>query len=114
MATYIGLIAFGALVGVFGTLIGAGGGFILAPVLNRTGLGGNPYVLLAVAVLIAFQLLFTYLPTLQGLFGTTALAPGAWVAVFVVSSSVLWLVELEKFIVRRRLRETGSRTQRLK
>ncbi|MCB1725405.1 MAG: cation-transporting P-type ATPase [Gammaproteobacteria bacterium] len=88
--------------------------FILAPVLNRTGLGGNPYVLLAVAVLIAFQLLFTYLPTLQGLFGTTALAPGAWVAVFVVSSSVLWLVELEKFIVRRRLRETGSRTQRLK
>jgi hypothetical protein len=33
METYLGLITFGALVGVFGTLIGAGGGFIIAPVL---------------------------------------------------------------------------------
>ena len=33
MEHYFGLITFGALVGVFGTLIGAGGGFILAPVL---------------------------------------------------------------------------------
>lgn len=33
MATYLGLLLFGALVGVFGTMIGAGGGFIIAPIL---------------------------------------------------------------------------------
>ena len=33
MSGAIGLVGFGVLVGTFGTLIGAGGGFVLVPVL---------------------------------------------------------------------------------
>ena len=76
--------------------------YILAPVLNRDGLLGNRYVLLAIGMLVLFQMLFTYLPIMQTLFGTAALAPSTWFTILVVSSSVLWLVEIEKALIRRR------------
>ncbi len=75
--------------------------YISASVFNRAGLTGNRYVLIAIAVLIVFQLGFTYLPPLQTLFGTTAIEAGIWFRIFLVASSVLFLVELEKYFVRR-------------
>lgn len=75
--------------------------YITASVLNWKGLTGNRYVLVAIAILIIFQLGFTYLTPLQSLFGTTAIDFNIWLVIFLVSSSVLFLVELEKYFVRR-------------
>jgi len=61
-------------------------------------------VLWAVAVLVFFQLLFTYLPAAQFLFGTAGINPMQWLKVIAVASSVLFLVEIEKAVVRFALR----------
>jgi len=63
-------------------------------------LTGNRYVLIAIGVLVILQLNFTHLALLQMLFGTTAIGFEQWLPILLVSSSVLFLVELEKFIVR--------------
>lgn len=81
--------------------------YITASVFNWAGLTGNRYVLIAIAILMSFQLAFTYLPPMQTLFGTTAIELGIWLRILLVSSSVLFLVELEKAVVRRRSR-TGN------
>jgi magnesium-transporting ATPase (P-type) len=75
--------------------------YLTAPVLNRAGLLGNPYVLYAVGLLILFQLAFTYLPPMQTLFGTAAIGAGVWLRILLVAASVLFIVELEKALVRR-------------
>ena len=75
--------------------------YITAPVLNVHGLLGNKFVLIAVAVLVVFQLGFTYLYPLQTLFGTTAIGPMDWLRIVAVASSVLFLVEIEKALFRR-------------
>jgi len=77
--------------------------YISAPVLNRAGLFGNRYVLYAIAILLALQAAFTYLPSMQTLFGTTAIDLAVWLRVLLVSSTVLFLVEIEKAVVRRRV-----------
>jgi len=76
--------------------------YITAPVFNWAGLTGNVYVLLAIAVLIIFQLGFTYIPSLQLLFGTTAIGVDIWLLIILVASSVLFLVEAEKALLRRK------------
>jgi magnesium-transporting ATPase (P-type) len=72
-----------------------------APVLNRAGLLGNRYVLYAVGLLLLFQVAFTYLPPLQALFGTAAIDAWIWARIVLVAASVLFIVELEKALVRR-------------
>jgi len=75
--------------------------YITASVFNWSGFSGNPYVLIAIAVLIVFQLGFTYLAPMQALFGTAAIGLNVWLYILLVSSSVLFLVELEKYLVRK-------------
>ena len=75
--------------------------YITAPVLNYAGLFGNRFVLIAIGLLIVFQLGFTYLGSMQALFGTSALEFDTWIRIVLVASSVLFLVELEKAVVRR-------------
>ena len=74
--------------------------YIYASVFNWAGLTGNRYVLIAIAVLIVFQLGFTYLAPMQFLFGTIDISLDIWLRIILVSSSVLFLVELEKYVVR--------------
>ncbi len=74
--------------------------YITESVFNREGLTGNRYVLIAIGILIFFQLGFTYLAPMQFLFGTTAIDFNIWLRIMFVSSSVLFLVELEKYVVR--------------
>ncbi len=74
--------------------------YITAPVFNWAGLTGNRYVLMAVGVLVIFQLGFTYLAPMQSLFGTTAIDFNIWLRILLVSSTVLFLVEMEKHFVR--------------
>jgi magnesium-transporting ATPase (P-type) len=75
--------------------------FILAPVLNAKGLLGSRPVLLAMALVIGFQLLFTYTPVMQSLFGTTPIGLRDWGLLLLVAVNVLWIVEVEKWVARR-------------
>ncbi|MES9910879.1 MAG: cation-transporting P-type ATPase [Candidatus Sedimenticola sp. 4PFRAG1] len=74
--------------------------YIMAPVLNREGLLGNHYALMAIAILLFFQMAFTYFGPLQTLFGTAAIDAATWLKIVLVSSSVLFLVEAEKSLLR--------------
>ncbi|MCF6282650.1 MAG: cation-transporting P-type ATPase [Candidatus Polarisedimenticolaceae bacterium] len=74
--------------------------YITASVFSWAGFTGNRYVLMAIALLIIFQLAFTYLAPMQSLFGTTAIDFTLWLRILLVSSSVLFLVELEKYLMR--------------
>jgi len=71
---------------------------------NWEGFFGNRYVLIAVGVLVVFQLAFTYLPPMQALFDTTALHAETWVRIILVAASVFVLVELEKRLLRNNTR----------
>ncbi len=74
--------------------------YITASVFNWSGLTGNRYVLIAIGILIIFQLGFTYLVPMQTLFGTTAIDFNIWLRILLVASSVLFIVELEKYFMR--------------
>jgi len=84
--------------------------YITASVFNWAGFTGNRYVLIAIVVLIFFQLGFTYLAPMQLLFGTTAIGLDIWLRIILVSSSVLFLVELEKYFVRRIVMHNKQKT----
>lgn len=79
--------------------------FIFDSVLCRNGLFGNPYVLLAAVSVVGFQLVFTYAPPMQSLFGTTALEGVTWLQMTGVALSVFLLLELEKSFVSGRQRK---------
>ena len=81
--------------------------YITASVFNWAGLTDNRYVLIAIGILIIFQLGFTYLAPMQSLFGTAAIDFNIWLRILFVSSSVLFLVELEKYFLRHRLKKKG-------
>lgn len=74
--------------------------YILASVLNREGLLGNRYVLLAIAACASLQLIYTYLPVMQGIFGSVGLAPGQWLKVLGAGLLVFVGAELEKRLIR--------------
>lgn len=78
--------------------------YISASVFNWVGVTGNRYVLIAIGILIILQLGFTYLTPMQSLFGTTGIDFKIWLRILLVSSSVLFLVELEKYFVLRMAR----------
>ncbi|BBG66376.1 Ca ion P-type ATPase [Hydrogenimonas sp.] len=75
--------------------------YINASSFSLQGLTGNRYVLYAIAVLLLLQTAFTYLPPMNTLFGTVPIEPEVWLRIIVVASSVFFLVELEKFVVRK-------------
>jgi magnesium-transporting ATPase (P-type) len=75
--------------------------YLLAPGLTLEGLRGNRYVWYAIGLLVLFQLGFTYLQPMQALFHSTPMDLDAWLRVILISSTVLWLVEIEKWLLRR-------------
>lgn len=79
--------------------------YLYAPSLNIEGLTGNRYVLYAIVLLVMFQLGFTYLPPMQLLFATVAIDVEAWIRIVVIGSSVLFLVEIEKYLIRRLIKK---------
>ncbi len=83
--------------------------YISAPVLNWNGITGNRYVLIAIVLLIVLQLGFTYLEVMQSLFATKAIGLHIWARILLVASSVLFLVELEKYVVRLKLKQKNGR-----
>jgi len=73
---------------------------LTAPVVGWSGFVGNRAVLIAIAILIVLQGLFTYLPVLQTLFATAALNLAAWGRIFVFGLIVYSVVEIEKAVIR--------------
>ena len=74
--------------------------FRLASVFRPAALSGSPAVLIAVAIVLIFQMIFTYTPAMQLLFATQPLDLASWAVIVPVAASVLVLVELEKFFFR--------------
>ncbi|MEF8792451.1 cation-transporting P-type ATPase [Thiohalorhabdus sp.] len=70
---------------------------------------GNRYAIYAIAAVIALQMLFTYAPVLQHLFGTTALDPLAWGRIVGVAFTVFILIEAEKAVLPLGLRHLPKR-----
>lgn len=81
---------------------------VLGPVLGREGLLGNPHVLLAVTACVLLQLLYTYLPALQTLFGSAALTGAQWLRILGAGLLIFVAAELEKAVMRG-LRRSGCR-----
>ncbi|QNG18279.1 cation-transporting P-type ATPase [Rhodococcus triatomae] len=79
---------------------------IYGSVLNREGLFGNRVALAAIATCIVLQMLFTYAPPLQAVFGSAGLSPADWAKVLGAGVFVFLAAEWEKWVVRRR---TGAR-----
>ena len=75
--------------------------YFTASAFNWAGLTGNCYLLIATGLFILYQLAFTYLAPMQFLFGSMANDLHIWLRILLVVSSVLFLVELEKSVVRR-------------
>ncbi len=72
-----------------------------------TGLFTNRWLWGAIAISVALQVAVVYVPFLNDAFGTTGLTVNDWVVCAAAASSVLWLDELKKLIVR-----VTSRTRR--
>ncbi|SFM79795.1 cation-transporting P-type ATPase [Nitrosomonas communis] len=75
--------------------------YLLAPVFSYKGFFGNPYVLLAISILVVIQLLFTYHPLMQQLFGTAGIDPTAWTKVVSFGVLLFLMVEVEKYLISR-------------
>ena len=65
------------------------------------GLFTNHWLWMAIAVSLALQVIVVYLPFLQRAFGTFGLSGGDWLFCAAVASSVLWLSEFRKALIRR-------------
>ncbi len=76
--------------------------YVLASVLNASGLFGSRAVLIAIAIVLVLQLLFTYAPPMHLLFASAALGWRSWLWIVLAAVSAFALVELEKAWQRRR------------
>jgi magnesium-transporting ATPase (P-type) len=70
-------------------------------VLSPEGLFGNRAVLYAVGLIIFLQVLFTYLPLFQDVFGTAAIPLNDWGRLLMFTPLVFILVEIEKRLINR-------------
>lgn len=75
--------------------------FIFLRVLNREGLTGNRYVLLAIAACIPLQLAYTHAPFMQAVSDSTDLSLTELIKVLAAGVLVFGVSELEKFVMRR-------------
>ncbi|WFP49974.1 cation-transporting P-type ATPase [Methylomonas sp. EFPC3] len=67
----------------------------------KVGVFSNPWVLVGVSAMIALQLLFTYWPVMQQLFGSAAIGQDEWLLILAVSLAIYAIVGLEKLLLRR-------------
>jgi magnesium-transporting ATPase (P-type) len=81
--------------------------YVSAPVLSADGLLGNHYVLMAIAVLLPLQWLFTYAGFMQAWFGTGDIDAAAWLRITLCAAVIFLVVEGEKWLLRRRLECAG-------
>ncbi|NTW67356.1 MAG: hypothetical protein HGB21_13785, partial [Nitrospirae bacterium] len=68
----------------------------------RIGLLSNPLLLFAIVASVLAQLAFIYVPVLQWIFKTEPLTVEEWVRVSLLSLTVVLVVEIDKWLRRRR------------
>lgn len=66
------------------------------------GVFSNRWLFVGVILMICLQMLFTYLPAMQQLFGTEALGATEWLLIIAVSAAIYGIVGIEKRIQLRR------------
>ena len=69
-------------------------------VLSREGLLGNRYVLMAIGLVIVFQMAFTYIPLMQTFFRVEAIDGASWLRIIGAAVLLFLLVEVEKKVMR--------------
>jgi Ca2+-transporting ATPase len=69
--------------------------------LSREGLLGNRAVWIAIFCITVLQILFSYQPLFQNVFGTAAIPLGDWLRLLSFTIMVFVIVEIEKVILRR-------------
>ncbi|TVQ93042.1 MAG: cation-transporting P-type ATPase [Chromatiaceae bacterium] len=74
---------------------------MVAPGFTLAGLTGNRLVPLVIGIIILLQLLFTYAPPMEALFGTGPIDLLAWGFILAIGLAVFVVVECEKWIIRR-------------
>ncbi|MCB2182479.1 MAG: cation-transporting P-type ATPase [Desulfobulbaceae bacterium] len=72
-----------------------------SPIRNIRDMTGNKYVFWAISAVIVAQIIFTYMPPMQNLFGNTGIPVTSWCRILLISMSVFILVEIEKRIIQR-------------
>jgi magnesium-transporting ATPase (P-type) len=60
----------------------------------------NPYILFSIITVMLFQVIFTYTPFMQNIFGTAPLGIIHWVIAFLVSSLVFIIIEGKKIFIK--------------
>ena len=71
---------------------------------------GNRYVPMGIGAVVILQLLFTYAPPLQNLFGTAAVPLALWPWLLLGGLALFLVVEIEKLILRKCLSKTAAST----
>jgi magnesium-transporting ATPase (P-type) len=74
--------------------------YLLAPIRTWQDFTGNMYVLLTIAILTVLQVIFTYVPFMQSMFGVVALDAAAWVRILGFGVLLFVAVEVEKMFIR--------------
>jgi magnesium-transporting ATPase (P-type) len=74
--------------------------YLLDSSLSVTAHLGNKYLSLGIAAVAILQLLFTYAPPLQAIFGNEPIPLRVWPVLFVAGLVFFLLVEAEKFVIR--------------
>jgi magnesium-transporting ATPase (P-type) len=75
--------------------------FLKTRAFTKGGFTGNRYIYIAIGAVVAAQLMFTYTPFMQHLFGTKSLGLVEWGHIMMIAASVFVLVEIEKFILQK-------------
>ncbi len=73
-------------------------------IINKS-LFSNRYVIYGVLLAFTLTLTVIYLPQLQSIFGTVALIASDWILITIVSSSIIFFVELRKFALKIEMKE---------
>ena len=68
--------------------------------LSLEGIFGNRIVLMAIFAFAGMQLMITYIPMLQQLFGMTSLSAGEWLRVISIGALIFFVTEAEKALQR--------------
>jgi magnesium-transporting ATPase (P-type) len=67
----------------------------------RLGWFSNPWIWFGAGAMMGLQLMFTYLPLFNRLFGTAPIGPGHWLAIVVCGLAASLVIALEKWLRRR-------------
>lgn len=66
----------------------------------QLGWWSNKWLILATIVVVSLQILLLYVPVLQSIFSTVPLNGYQWLFAGVVSSTIIWIEEIRKWVVR--------------